>query len=81
VVAARLANSSAPEKETGDDTRFITFSQAVEMTALTKSTLTKWADAGLIFDNGQRGRGKRKIDAASLARHMTNRARRGNDVS
>ena len=70
-----------PSEEPGDDPRFITFAEAVKITAVSKSTLTKWANKGKISDNGKRGRGKRRIDAASLARHMANRDRQGDDVS
>jgi hypothetical protein len=68
-------------KKTGDDTPFITFDEAVALTAVSKSNLTKWADAGKIADNGEKGR-RRKIDAASLARYvLSNRNKQGGDVS
>jgi hypothetical protein len=81
IQAADYLQEQQRREPSRDNDRYISFSDAVKVYSVSMSQLTKWADAGHISDNSQRGRGKRKIDAASLVRYLARRDSETDDVS
>jgi excisionase family DNA binding protein len=60
-----FADNKCEKKNIKDNDDWITFAQAAEILAVSKPTLTRWADDGKIQSNGQKGR-LRKLNKVSV---------------
>ena len=80
-LASRPASRSLPpiipsEPPEGHARKWITLADAARISGINRGVISRAVDAGALASNGQKGRGKRKIDAAAFAGWQMQRAQK-----
>src|SRR5262249_23260647 len=76
-LASRQTERALPSAALEDAPRqWITLAEAERISGINRGVISRAVDAGVLASNGQKGRGKRKIDAAAFTRWQLQRAQR-----
>ena len=76
-LASRQAQRALPSAALEDPPRqWITLAEAERISGINRGVISRAVDAGVLASNGQKGRGKRKIDAAAFTRWQLQRSQR-----